>query len=285
LDFNLKKHVYCHDLQNPPSQSGSCNVAVTIVNSTGLMSLERVNIKSAESVYLITIPSGNNLGFTTSEQSILENDFSNFVLALNLTQRRIGINKRSGVFQPYEITPKVPEPKTTVTKSNGGYHHESEETVVFRDESYFASNIWGQIDENKVVKVFQKILKLGRFEKKDASELLIVNLNDALSKYESGISEFDRLVKFKHFFNSLDLVTNMVGTELKGKDFDREVERISSVSESDAKEWREFYNRTKHVQKDSDDIDKYYNGADTLTLISSLLAIRTCLNDLLISKL
>jgi hypothetical protein len=36
-----------------------------------------------------------------------------------------------------------------------------------------------------------------------------MNLIDALGKYESGISEFDRIVKFKHFFNSLEIVTNM----------------------------------------------------------------------------
>jgi len=85
LDFSLKRHAYCHDLQNPPSQSGNCNVAMNLINSRGLMSIDRVEIKSAETVYLITIPSGNNLGFKTGEQSILENDFCDFFLALNLT--------------------------------------------------------------------------------------------------------------------------------------------------------------------------------------------------------
>jgi hypothetical protein len=254
-----------------------------LVNSTGLMSIDRVEIQSAETVYLVTIPSGNNLGFTTGEQSILENDFSNFVLALNLTQKRICINKKSGVFQPYEVTPKVPESKTTVTKLEGGAYLHAEENIVLREETHITMCIWGEIEEDKVANIFQKIQKLKRFEKKDVSELQTMNLIDALSKYESGISEFDRLVKFKHFFNSLELVTNVAGTDLEGKDFDNEVQRISSVSKLDAKNWRGFYNRTKHVQKDSDDIDKYYDGVDILP--NTLLAIRTSLNELLVSKL
>jgi hypothetical protein len=285
LDFSFNRQVYCHDLINPPSQSGSCYVAMNLTNSTGLMSIEKVALESAETIYLISIPSGHNLGFMTSEQFALEEDFSNLVLAFNLTLKRICVNSKRGDFPQFSVTPKVPELKTSVTKSDGGSHIHSEETVVFRDESYTGIGIWGEIEEDKVADIFRKIQKLKRFEKKDVSELQTLNLNDALSKYESGISEFDRLVKFKHFFNSLELATNMAGTDLKGKDFDNEVHRISSVSKSDAKNWREFYNRTKHVQEDSDDINRYYEGVDTLILTSRLLAIRTSLNKLLLSKL
>lgn len=283
LDFSFNRQVYCHDLINPPSQSGSCYVAINLTKSTGLMSIEMAALKSAETIYLISVPSGHNLGFATSEQFALEEDFSNLVLAFNLTLKRICMNRRRGDFPQFSVTPKVPEPKTSVTKSDGGSHIHSEETLVLRDESYTSIGIWGEIEEDKVADIFQKIQKLKRFEKKDVSELQTLNLNDALSKYESGISEFDRLVKFKHFFNSLELVINMTGTNLTGESFDDEVQRISSVDKSDPENWRKFYNRTKHVQKDFADIDTYYKGVDTLT--DKLLAIRTCLNELLLSKL
>jgi hypothetical protein len=284
-DFSLKRHVYCHDLQNPPSQSRSCYVTMKLVNSRGLMNLDRADVESSETVYMISMPSGNTLGFTSSEQSLIRNEFSNFILALNLTQKRICINNKGGDFQSDEVTLKVPETKTSVTKSDGGFHLDSEETIVFREEYFTGVGIWGEIDENKVVNLFQKIQKLRRFEKKDVSQLQTMNLIDALNKYESGIAEFDSLVKFKHFFNALELVINMAGTNLKGEDFDKEVEKISPISKSEAKNWRDFYNRTKHVQKDSDDINKYYYGMDTATLANTLLAIRTSLNDLLISKM
>lgn len=144
--------------------------------------------------------------------------------------------------------------------------------------------IRGEIDEKKAANIFQNIQKLGRFEKKNASELQAMNLSDALNKYESGISEIDRLVKFKHFYNSLEVVTNMAGTDLRGEELDNEVQRISSISKSKAKNWRQFYTRIKHAQKNSGDIKKYYRGVNSLTLAKRLVDIRTGLNGLLLSK-
>jgi hypothetical protein len=283
MDFAFERHVYCHDLINPPTQSGSCDVDLKLTNSTGLINIERVKTESAESVYMMTVPSGNNLSFMTGEQAALEIDFTNLVLAFNLTQKRICMNYKKGDFPSFKVTPKAPASRTNVTKLDSGYHIHTEDTIVLRDEAYATIHIWGDFDENKVADIFQKIQKLRRFERKSVSQLQVMNLNDALSKYESGISEFEGLIKFKHFFNSLELVTNMAGRELKGDDFDNEVQRIASVSKTDTEEWRQFYNRTKHVQKGSDDINKYYNGVDTLP--DKLLAIRTNLNEILLSKL
>jgi hypothetical protein len=152
-----------------------------------------------------------------------------------------------------------------------------------REETRTGVGIWAEINENKIVETFRKIQQLRRFKWKDASQLQTINLNDALSKYESGIGEFELLIKFKHLFNSLEVVTNVTGTEWKGDKFDNEVQKIVSVSTADSREWREFYNRAKHVQKDSKDINKYYDGIDTLP--DKLLAVRSHLNEVLLSKL
>jgi hypothetical protein len=130
------------------------------VDSTGLMSIERVGLEYAETDYHIKIPGGNNLVFATSEQFTLDNDFRNFVLALNLTQGRICMNEKKGDFPRYEVTPKVPESKTTVTKSDGGVHFHAEEFVAVRDEVHITIGIRGEIDENKVVDIFQRLQKL-----------------------------------------------------------------------------------------------------------------------------
>lgn len=283
MDFTFERHVYCHDLVNPPAQNHSCDVDLKLTNSSGLISIERVETDSAESAYLITVPSGNNLGFKRTEQADLEVDFANLVLGFNLTQERICMNFKRGHYPPFKVTPKVPASKTSVLKRDGGFHLHSEDTVVVRDEAYTISHIWGTFGEDKVADIFQKIQKLGRSEKKNVSQLETMNLNDALSKYESGIAEFERLVKFKHFFNSLELVTNMAGKQLYGDDLDNAVQSISSVSKTDVNEWRHFYNRTKHIQEGSDHIKTYYEGIDILH--ERLPAIRTCLNEILLSKL
>jgi hypothetical protein len=51
----------------------------------------------------------------------------------------------------------------------------------------------------------------------DSSNLQNLNLNSALKHYERGISDYDSFFKFKHFFNSLELVINMAGEDKKEK--------------------------------------------------------------------
>lgn len=135
MDFAFERHVYCHDLINPSTQSGSCDVNLKLTNPTGLINIERVKTESAESVYMMTVPSGNNLGFMTGEQAMLENDFTNLVLAFNLTQKRVCMNYKKGDFPSFKVAPKVPASKTNVTivtKLDGGYHIHAEDTIVFR---------------------------------------------------------------------------------------------------------------------------------------------------------
>ena len=117
-------------------------------------------------------------------------------------------------------------------------------------------------------------------------------MNGALSLYESGMGEFLTLLKFKHLFNALELVTNMTGTDWKGDNFDREAEKIlhtsqsgltCSINKTDIKDWRESYNRIKHVQKDTDDIRMYYEGMDTLG--RTLLSLRGSLNEIFLEKI
>jgi hypothetical protein len=106
------------------------------------------------------------------------------------------------------------------------------------------------------------------------------------------MGEFLTLLKFKQLFNALELVTNMTGTDWKGGDFVREVDKIlhsshsgltRSINKTDVKTWREFYNRIKHLQKDTDDIRMYYEGMDTLG--GTLSSLRGSLNEILLDKI
>lgn len=106
MDFSLQGYVFCHDLVNPPTQSRSCDVGLKLTKSAGLINIERIETESAESVYLMTVPSVNDLDFTTSEQADLENDFTNLVLAFNLTEKRICMNYKKGDFPSFKVTPK-----------------------------------------------------------------------------------------------------------------------------------------------------------------------------------
>jgi hypothetical protein len=284
MDFALERLVFCHDLINPPAQSRSSYAWLDLLKSEGSFDITKLDDDSSESRYLLRIQSGHNLGFTTCEQGELENEFMNLVLAVNLTQNRICMTFRKNEFPLYKVTLKPSEPKVNVTKLNGGHHIHSEENLVFREESHASVFVLGQIEEKLVSQIFKKIQRLKRFEKKQEHDLQYINLNSALSHYESGILDFNPWMKFKHIFNSLELVVNMSGGPgLTYSDFDISVARISSATRIQAQEWREFYNRLKHVQKNSRDVQMYYQGTETFS--DKLRYIRPTVNEILLSNL
>ena len=283
MDFALEKHVFCHDLLNPPNEIRSSYIELQLIKSVGSIEVRRVRTDSAESTYLVIIPSGHDLGFTTGEQGDLENEFENLVLAFNLIQMRICMTTKKGDFPSSKVRPKPPESKISVSKLDKGYHIQSKDTLVLRDEIRIGVHLSGCFEEQRVIETFRKIQKLRRSERMDSSNLQNLNLNSALKHYESGISDYDSFFKFKHFFNSLELVINMGGEDKTGDSFDNEVAKVSSASKEESRDWRKFYNRIKHVQRNSNEINKYYEGIDTLS--NKLQPIRTCLNYILLSKL
>jgi hypothetical protein len=283
MDFALERLVFCHDLINPPAQSRSSYGWLDLVKSAGTFDITKLDDDSSESRYLVRIPNGHNLGITTSEQGELENEFMNLLLAINLSLNRICVTNKKVEFLQYDVTPNQAESKTNVTKMDGGHHIHSEETVVLREEAHGSVYLQGLIEERKVLEIFQRIQKLRRFERKLASDLRNINLGNAMSHYENGIVDFDRIIKFKHFFNSLELTVNMSGVDNRGHYFDNEVKKISSASSAQAREWREFYNRIKHVQQEPNDVNHYYRGLDTLP--EKLRTIRPVINEVLLSKL
>jgi hypothetical protein len=83
-------------------------------------------------------------------------------------------------------------------------------------------------------------------------------------------------------FNALELVVNIDGKDRTGENFDTEAKRLVPANIG-VKEWREFYNRIKHVHRDSGDIQAYEKGEEHLS--DYLKCSRSCVQELLLSKL
>ena len=98
MDFALDKHVFCHDLLNPPNEIRSSYIDLELIKPVGYINIRRVKNDSAESAYLVVMPSGHDLGFTTGEQGDLENEFANLILAFNLTQKRTCMTSKKDDF-------------------------------------------------------------------------------------------------------------------------------------------------------------------------------------------
>jgi hypothetical protein len=109
------------------------------------------------------------------------------------------------------------------------------------------------------------------------------NLKDAFKNFRAGMEDLDLTLKFKYLFVALEKGTNINGEFREGKHFDNAVGGLYAVLSSDVENWRCFYNRIKHVQKDPNDLKRYYQGQEKLP--DTLPEIRKCVQSILLSRL
>ncbi len=65
-------------------------------------------------------------------------------------------------------------------------------------------------------------------------------------------------------FSSLELSTNCDGTDRKSSDLDNEVVRITNIDYAKIKDYRQFNGRTKHIDRNSQEEQKYQEGLQKL---------------------
>jgi hypothetical protein len=75
----------------------------------------------------------------------------------------------------------------------------------------------------------------------------------------------------------------MDGDDRTSARFDNEVSRLGMSNIATVKSWREFYNRTKHIQKQKGHASTYYQGVKHPGEI--LLSIRNCIQTMMLSRL
>jgi hypothetical protein len=138
-----------------------------------------------------------------------------------------------------------------------------------------------ELDELKIFDLLEKVRKLNRFiEKTNPHE---VNLNLSITHYEKSMSEEILLFKFKNLYNSLEYIINVKGPDLKGNDFDKKASQMTGKPAATIKEWRDFYNRIKHIQRNSSDVKTYTEGNNNLA--NWVLSLRNCTKELIRNEL
>ena len=81
----------------------------------------------------------------------------------------------------------------------------------------------------------------------------------------------------------VELVVNIDGKDRNKDVFDAEAKRLDPKNCVDVKKWRDFYNRTKHVHRNSTHIKVYEKGEKDLS--DYLKYCRRCVQKILLSKL
>jgi len=281
----VKRQIFAHDFLNPPGVDTSCDVTLKIVNSKGRIDLtkEKVNFQTQ---YLLLILDPSSLGLSSSEQNIVDSFTENLLLAANLLLQRAALMTLGGGLIQSQVEFKQPEHRVVVEDRPEGKHITITEVIMLRDTIHITIGFSEEIDEDKLVSHLELINKVNEADIDTVSgdtKIKLSNLKKSLNEYKNAMSVFDRLMIFKHLFNSLELATNWDGVDRKGSDLDNEVVKISMLQTSEMCNWREFYNRTKHIDRTPIDLRTFITGIESLP--SFLKPIRLAVETMIIDRL
>lgn len=204
MQFIVKQHLFAYEFINPPADDRQFNIDLRIPNPSGSLQLTK-EATGFQTSYLLEILKPTEIGFTTTESSVLNKDLRNLVLALNLALSRIVFVTTKSEFAKVNTEFQPIEPWQTVEQNGNQTVVHLHEYVAISDSVSIMVGTSEDVNEDLVIKIFKKIQSMKRFDIQANSPITTVNLSKAFSEYENSIISFDRLVMFKHLFNTIEL--------------------------------------------------------------------------------
>lgn len=278
----VKRPIFAHDLVNPPAEDRNCDVNLLLTNSKGRINLVKESV-GLQTRYSLSILDPSSLGLSTSEQNTVNRFIRDLVLASNLLLRHAALSTLEGDLAESHIEFKQSESKVVVEDTPQGKHITITETIMLRDSVHVTIGFTEEIDEDRLAFNLGLINKVNKNKLPKDTTLELVNLKKALNEYENAMSVFDRLMIFKHLFNSIELAVNWDGIDRRGSVFDTEVATTASLQVLEVTGWRKFYDRTKHVDRTPKDITAFIRGMENLP--SLLMPLRLASETLIIDRL
>lgn len=105
-----------------------------------------------------------------------------------------------------------------------------------------------------------------------SDDLKKTNIKLALIEFETAMSSFMSYIRFKHLFDSLEILANYDAT--KKDNFDTYLSQQTGIDSTKIASWRELYNRLKHAARTVQDIHTMVTFATNLSRNEELLGIR-----------
>ncbi len=270
MSFTWSFKAYARDLMNPPSMQSSCDIDLRLVNAVGTFQLIKENVVG-QTEYRVSVLNPPNLGVPSFEQGIINTASQDLILACSLVLQRT-------VLSVFKLEPNKPDvllapipTEVTVKDIPTGKSIEIRETLRIRDEVHVAVGTKEDMDEPLVQRVASQLNRLQRFKLDASSGLLKANLTNALHEYEAAMASLDSLLLFKHFYNAHEIISNIDGRDRNGSDLDLQMATITGASQTDCKNWRDLYNRTKHIHRNLADVSTFVSGTDHVTSYNSVM--------------
>lgn len=282
-DFKFERQIFLHGIDNPPHTDLTCSITLEQVNSSGAFNLIKFGM-GHQTEYILEVDNPLQIGFTSSDQSRLDRDLRNFALAMNLALDRNCVTLSQVVFIQNKPTLKPLKREPEKIKQDGNrITVEIHERIVFSDHVSISYGTKENIDETKVIEIFKRLQNANRFEIAKTTPVTANNVAKALKEYEDAMNSFDRLAIFKHLVNAIEIAVNYDGSKDDSDKLDKKISALTGVSQTDAKFWRELYNRAKHPDARTEDIEKYLAGSQSLGTTN--VAVRACARSTLLARL
>ena len=249
------KIIYVYDISNPPLPDGTADVEI-IINNPQNISFSNKTIEGQISRYEMTIINPKSLGIDSVEQNRDNKRISDIILTFNLLMRCgamliHGVNMHDNVIK-YE--PEKPK-QFKIERKDGSTKIALYDTIRITESLKIRTMFKEEIDENKIRQILALIQNLDNKSTRESNQL-----KKALVSYSSAMSSFDRYTIFKNLFSALALATNSDGQERSSDVFSAEIAAITNEKQDVIGKWREFNNRTKHIDKNLNDDKKYKEG-------------------------
>ena len=136
------------------------------------------------------------------------------------------------------------------------------ETIAIRDSVSILKIISDTFDEGEVIRMFNHINRLHKLTSAPNPNNRDVNLYQALRHYENAMKAPEILFLYRDLFNSLQQVVDVGGRDLTGTDFDNECNKLTGITLSEIEDMRRFFDRIKHIQKNSKQVSELQQGLD-----------------------
>jgi len=265
MDHRYAVQIMAHDLLNPPHRSISCDVNLSVINSTGLFEIAK-GTKGFKTSFTLKIPRMRQLGFRSTHDN--NRDIENLILAFNLNLNNCCITSSGTNFN---------DPIISLVRDPG-----DESLNEIRDDVSIEGGITESLDEASVVSAFQKLQNMDRFNLRLIQSHRILQLAKALKAYENAMNATDRVPIFKELFSAIELASNWE-SEVLGPGLDSRVSSLAGMAGMDIEKWRQFNDRLKHVDTTTALAARYVQGIDDLPSI--LGNIRICARRIINQRL
>ncbi|MEM0202142.1 MAG: hypothetical protein QXR73_03105 [Candidatus Micrarchaeaceae archaeon] len=258
----LEQIVFLHDILNEPGRIGT-TATITIANKNAL------NLESLQSEYGQAFKLKADVNIDLQETASANIYTDDLLLALNLNLKR-GILSRIAIpWQNNSGTYGILRTGTITLNERVQSYNTTIPYPFMEPEPYVDT-----ISEASIMDSLMLIQNTNAHMLAFDEDIKKTNIKLALLEFETAMSSFMSYIRFKHLFDSLEIIANYNGVRREGKCFDVHLSQLIAIDPTKIYNWRVLYNRLKHAAGSVEDVNRIATFATDLARGGELLVIR-----------